>query len=117
MVTGALLFVVGAIVIGAITTYMFVAIHYYLTKLIEVKKIKRLINEIQEEYNNEINKLYSQFERGKVEIEQLAQKEAFITDLYLQMFDDLQEKFTKQYDKERIRLRWKFIRFLPRQEK
>ena len=105
MINKIFLYVIGAITAVAITSYMIVAIRYYITQLIEVSNIKNLIEEIQHEYDLEITKLFSRMEHGEIDMDQLVEKECFITNLYAQMFSDLEEKFVKKYNKERIRLK------------
>lgn len=95
----------GSLVIGFSACYFLMTIKYYLTKLFEVNKIRNLIFEIQEEYNAEIVKLYNQYQEGDIDFGQLEEKEIFTTNLYIKMFNDLEEKFVNQYSKERIRLK------------
>lgn len=94
-----------ALVVSVLTWYVIMVVAYYVKKIIEVNKIRSLITEIQDEYNIEIQKLFTLYEYGDIEMDELGQKEEFITKLYIKLFQDLEKKFVKTYNKERIRLK------------
>ena len=99
------LYIAISIVAILATGYLVAVVAYYVTQLLEVSKVRSLIDEIQNEYNAEIKNLYLCLENGKLDVDQLCEKEEFITSLYMQMFNDLEDKFLKKYNKERIRLK------------
>ena len=101
----ALLYIVASLVLVLTLVYFLAVIKYYIKQIVEVNRMKTLIEEIQKEYNLEINKLFSRYEQGDIDYEQLGEKEFFITNLYTKMFSDLEERFIKKYNKERIRLK------------
>ena len=85
--------------------YGILVVNYYIKKIMQINRLKNLINEIQREYDIEINNLFRQYEYNEIELDEVAEKQEFLTSLYIKFYMDLETNFIQQNEKRKVRTR------------